>query len=39
VGCCTSRMSGRTEAPPPSGRDAKLDARDGLGPKSGEESA
>ena len=32
--CCTSRMSGRTDAPPPSGRDSKLDARDDLGPKS-----
>jgi hypothetical protein len=25
--CCTSRMSGRTDAPPPSGRDSKLDAQ------------
>jgi hypothetical protein len=32
--CCTSRRSGLTDAPPPSGRDAKLDARDDLGPKS-----
>jgi len=32
--CWTSRMSGRTDAPPPSGRDSKLDARDDLGPKS-----
>jgi hypothetical protein len=32
--CCTSRMSGLTDAPPPSGRNSKLDARDDLGPKS-----
>src|SRR6266545_2503879 len=32
--CCTSHMSGLTDAPPPSGRDSKLDARDDLGPKS-----
>jgi hypothetical protein len=34
VRCCTSRLSGRTDAPAPSGRDAKLDARDDLGPNS-----
>ena len=25
--CCTSRMSGRTDAPPPNGRDSSLDAQ------------
>jgi putative transposase len=32
--CCTSRMSGRTDAPPPSGRDSKLDAQTTSAPES-----
>ena len=39
MGCCTSRMSGRTDTPPPRWSRPEAGRSDGLGPKSGEESA